>query len=44
MERVEDFAIPLVRSMNLTCTDFPSLNFLAPLSLVAQCPALRPGL
>lgn len=44
MERVEDFAIPLVRSMNLTCTDFPCLNFLAPLSLVAQCPALRPGL
>lgn len=35
MERVKVFAIPLVRSMNLTCTDFPHLNFLAPLSLAA---------
>lgn len=35
MERVKDFAIPLVRSMNLTCIDVPRLNFFAPLSLAA---------
>lgn len=35
MGRVKDFAIPLVRSMNLTCIDVPRLNFFAPLSLAA---------